>query len=75
MVCPRCDSNDASQVSEARDGSWRIFRCPRCSFNWRSSESDELKDGRLYDSRFKLTEKRLQEMAAKPAIPTLRKST
>ena len=75
MTCPRCDFNDASQVFEALDESWRIYRCPRCSFNWRSTEPDDVRDSRLYDSRFKLTEKRLQEMVAKPQIPPLRKST
>lgn len=73
MICPRCDSNDAYQVFEAYDQSWKIYRCPRCNFNWRSSEPNEARDSQLYDSRFKLTEKRFQEMIAKPPIPPLRK--
>jgi len=73
MICPRCDSNDARQVFEAGDGSWKIYRCLRCNFNWRSSEPDEIRDGRLYNPRFKLTDKRFQEMVAKPPIPPLRK--
>ena len=72
MTCPRCDSDDAYQVFEAHDESWKIYRCPRCNFNWRSSEADEVKDGRLYDSRFKLTEKRFRKMVDKPRIPPLR---
>jgi vanillate/4-hydroxybenzoate decarboxylase subunit D len=75
MTCPRCDSNDACQVFEAHDGSWRIYQCPRCNFNWRSTEPDEVRDGRLYDPRFKLTEKRFQEMVAKPQVPLLREGT
>jgi vanillate/4-hydroxybenzoate decarboxylase subunit D len=72
MTCPRCDSNDASQVFEAHDQSWRIYRCPRCNFNWRSTEPDDVKDSRLYDPRFKLKEEGFKEMVAKPRIPPLR---
>ncbi len=74
MICPRCDSNESSQVFEAHDHSWEIYRCPRCSFNWRSSEPDEIKDSRLYNPKLKLTDKRLQEMVAKPPVPPLRKN-
>lgn len=75
MTCPRCNSDEACQVSEAHDGTWVIYRCPQCNFNWRSSEPDEVKDPGLYDSRFKLTGKRFEQMIAKPRIPPLRISS
>lgn len=73
MICPRCDFVEAYKVFEAEDRSWEIFRCPRCNFNWRSSEGQELKDAKLYSPRFKLSEKQIQDMAPKPPVPPLRK--
>ena len=73
MICPRCDFVEAYKVFEAEDRSWEIYRCPRCNFNWRSTEGEELTDSRLYDPRFKLNEKKIQEMAPKPPVPPLRK--
>lgn len=73
MICPRCDSHDASKAFEAEDRAWEIFRCPRCDFNWRSSEGEEVTESRLYDPRFKLSEKRIAEMTPKPPLPPLKK--
>ena len=73
MICPRCDFVEAYKVYEAEDRSWEIFRCPRCNFNWRSTEAQELIESKLYNQRFKLSEKQIQEMAPKPPVPPLRK--
>ena len=75
MICPRCEFVEAYKVFEADDKAWEIFRCPRCNFNWRSTEGPEVRDPKLYDSRFKLTEKKIEEMVAKPPIPPLRRTT
>jgi hypothetical protein len=74
MICPRCDFVEAYKVFEAEDKSWDLFRCPRCNFNWRSTEGQELTDAKLYSPRFKLNEKQIQDMAPKPPIPPLRKT-
>ena len=73
MICPRCEHDQAYKVHEAGDRSWEIYRCPRCNFNWRSTESEEITDARRYNVRFKLTEHHIQAMAPKPPIPPLRK--
>ena len=73
MICPRCEFKEAYKVFEADDRSWEIYRCPRCNFNWRSTEAEELTDAKLYNLRFKLDEKKIQEMAPKPPIPPLLK--
>ena len=73
MICPRCDFDEAYTVFGAEDKSWEIFRCPRCNFNWRSTEAQEITDPKLYDLRFKLNEQKIKEMAPKPAIPPLRR--
>ncbi len=74
MICPRCEFVEASKVFEAEDASWEIYRCPRCNFNWRSTEAKELTDSKLYNQKFKLDEKKIHEMAPKPPIPPLRTS-
>ena len=73
MICPRCDHDQAYKFFEApEDGAWEVYRCPRCNFTWRSTEEEEVTNPRLYDSKFKLDEKRMREMAPKPPIPPLR---
>jgi transposase-like protein len=74
MMCPRCESDQAYVVLEAEDRSWEVYRCPRCNFNWRSSEGEEITDARQYDCRFKLSEKQIQGMVPNPPIPPLEKS-
>ena len=73
MICPRCDGDQAHKVHEADDGSWEVYCCPRCNFNWRSTEEAVVTDPEIYDPKFKLNEKKIQEMAPKPPIPPLRK--
>ncbi len=74
MICPRCEHDQAYVVLEAEDRSWEVYRCPRCNFNWRSSEGEEITDPTCYDARFKMTEKQIREMAPNPPIPPLGKS-
>jgi vanillate/4-hydroxybenzoate decarboxylase subunit D len=73
MICPRCESDQAYEVHKADDGSWEVYRCPRCNFNWRSTEEPAVIDPKIYSPKFKLTEKKIEEMAPKPPIPPLRK--
>jgi vanillate/4-hydroxybenzoate decarboxylase subunit D len=73
MICPRCEFVEAYKVFEAVDKAWDIFRCPRCNFNWRSTEGRELTEPKLYSPRFKLSERQIQDMAPKPPVPPLRK--
>jgi vanillate/4-hydroxybenzoate decarboxylase subunit D len=72
MICPRCDGDQAYKVRDADDGSWEVYRCPQCSFNWRSTEGEAVTDPKMYSPKFKLTEKKIEEMAPKPPIPPLR---
>ncbi len=74
MICPRCEQDQAYKILEAEDSSWEVYRCPRCNFNWRSSEEGEIVDPGQYDSRFKLSERQIQGMALNPPIPPLEKS-
>jgi len=72
MICPRCEYDEAYKVFEGEDKVWVVFRCPRCNFNWRSTEGEELTSPAQYNLRFKLSEKQIREMAPKPPIPLLK---
>jgi vanillate/4-hydroxybenzoate decarboxylase subunit D len=75
MICPRCDDDRAEKIFEApEDGVWEIYRCPRCYFTWRNTEEKEVTDPKLYNPKFKLTDRQIQNMAVKPPIPPLRKT-
>ena len=75
MICPRCDDNRAGKIFEApEDGSWELYRCPRCYFVWRNTEEEEVTNPDLYDPRFKLSEEKITAMDPKPPIPPLIKS-
>jgi hypothetical protein len=74
-TCPRCDHEEAYAFFEApEDGSWTLYRCPRCYFNWRSTEGEEVTNPKLYNPKFKLNEKKIQDMDPKPPIPTLKET-
>jgi uncharacterized C2H2 Zn-finger protein len=74
MICPRCDYDQAYKFFEApSDKSWEVYRCPRCNFNWRSTEEEEVTNSNLYHPKFKLSERQIEGMAPKPPIPPLRK--
>lgn len=73
MFCPRCDKEDVVKIFEApKDRSWELFRCRICNFVWRSTEREDIKNGKLYDKRFKLDEEKIREMVDKPPIPPLK---
>lgn len=73
MICPRCDCDRAYKIFEAPEGAvWEVYHCPRCFFVWRNTEEDEVTNPALYDPKFKLTEKQIQEMDPKPPIPPLK---
>lgn len=74
MFCPRCDKDEANKFFEApKDGSWELYRCRYCSFVWRSTEKEYIKNKDLYDPSFKLNEEKISQMIEKPTIPPLRK--
>ena len=75
MICPRCEHDQAYKIFEAPEGAiWEVYRCPRCYFVWRNTEEDEVTHPELYNPKFKLDEKKIQEMDPKPPIPPLRKA-
>ncbi|MDP2728327.1 MAG: non-oxidative hydroxyarylic acid decarboxylases subunit D [Dehalococcoidia bacterium] len=56
--CPRCDHKDIIKIGDSPiSGAWELYRCSRCHFVWRSTETDE-----LFAATMKLTEKDLREL-------------
>lgn len=74
MMCPRCDSDQGFKTHSADDESWEIYCCPRCNFNWRSTEPKEITTPGIYYPRFKLNQEKIDQMAPKPPIPPLRRA-
>jgi len=75
MICPRCDDDQACKIFDAPDdASWEIYRCPNCNFTWRSTEEEEITNPKIYSPKFKLSQKKIEEMAPKPPIPPLKNS-
>ncbi len=73
MLCPRCDEDQCTKICKApADGSWELYRCRNCDFVWRSTEREEIRNGRLYPPEFKLSKDQITQMPVKPMIPPLR---
>jgi len=71
--CPRCEGVSAFKFFEAPKGAvWELYRCPDCHFVWRSTEGESIRNRALYNKIFKLSNKDMENMIDKPAIPPLR---
>ena len=70
MICPRCDSNtvDLLVKSPVADA-WEVYICSTCSFSWRSTEDDSIKDPDKYDKRFKINALDIPGMMTIPPVP------
>lgn len=74
MDCPRCDGARAVKFFEApKNGVWELYQCPDCSFVWRSTEEEAVRNKDLYNRDFKLNKNDMEKMIDKPAIPPLRR--
>jgi vanillate/4-hydroxybenzoate decarboxylase subunit D len=66
MICPRCQSPDASTVARSPvPGVWTMTSCPTCWYAWRSTEPPAATDPDLYYSEFRLDR---DEIPAAPLI-------
>ncbi len=74
MICPRCDSDAANLLVKAPvDGDWEVYKCSTCDFTWRSTESEDIKDPKKYDTRFKINPAKIGDLPLMPPIPKLEK--
>jgi transposase-like protein len=69
MICPRCDSKNANLLIQSPVGNeWEMYICKECNFTWRSTESENIRNPKMYDPKFKLTKKKIAMMTANPPI-------
>ena len=74
MICPRCDSKNADLLIPSPVGNeWEMYFCNDCNFTWRSTEPENIRNPKMYDSRFKLTKKKISMMTVNPPIATSNK--
>jgi len=71
MKCVRCIKGDAEVVAKAPDGSeaWEIYRCTRCNYGWRSTESESITDPAKRDPFFQLDTTDLSELTSPLPLP------
>ena len=71
MICPRCDSKNASLLTSSPVGNeWEMYICKECNFTWRSTEPENIRNPKMYDSKFKLTKNKISIMMVNPPIAT-----
>ena len=74
MICPRCDSKNANLLIPSPVGNeWEMYICNECNFTWRSTEPENIRKPKMYDSKFKLTKEKISKMMVNPPIATSRK--
>ena len=74
MICPRCDSKKANLLISSPIGNeWEMYICDECNFTWRSTEPDSIRNPKIYDSKFKLTKKKISMMMVNPPLAASRK--
>jgi vanillate/4-hydroxybenzoate decarboxylase subunit D len=74
MICPRCDSEISEILVKAPiDSAWEVYKCNKCAYIWRSTESEDVTDPKKYDSRFKINPANIDELPVMPPIPKLEK--
>jgi predicted Zn finger-like uncharacterized protein len=41
-TCPRCDAKQTLKIADSPvKGKWEVYRCPKCNYLWRSTETLE----------------------------------
>ena len=73
MICPRCDTEDIELVTKSPVGdAWEVYICKTCWYSWRSTETPDKTDPKLYNKKFKIKADSIAKMLTIPPIPPLR---
>ena len=65
-------TDEAEVLTKSPDsGVWVIYRCPTCSFAWRSTEPDFITDPKEYDPNFKFKPEDMATFQVTPTVPEL----
>jgi len=73
MICPRCDSENCEVMATSPVGKvWEMYICPVCTYSWRSTETADKTDPKLYSKKFKIKPEEISKMLVIPAIAPLK---
>jgi hypothetical protein len=73
MICPRCDSEHIELMATSPVGNvWELYVCSTCWYSWRSTETPDKTDPKLYNKKFKINPANIDKMLMIPPIAPLR---
>lgn len=73
MICPRCDTDKVELLVTSPVGNvWEMYVCNTCTYSWRSTETPDKTDPKLYSSKFKIKPESIPNMLVIPPVPPLK---
>lgn len=73
MICPRCDTEKVEIMAKSPVGDvWEMYICHTCTYSWRSTETPDKTDPKLYNKKFKIKAESIPNMLVIPAIAPLK---
>jgi protein-arginine kinase activator protein McsA len=73
MICPRCETDKVNLMVKSPVGNvWEIYICETCTYSWRSTESADKTDPKLYAQSFKIAPNEIPKLLVIPPIPPLK---
>ncbi len=74
MKCPRCDQETVNLLTKAPvDDAWEVYLCDTCTYSYRSTEGENMRDPEKYDKRFKIDPTKIDDLDAIPPVAPLLK--
>ncbi|BDU71801.1 non-oxidative hydroxyarylic acid decarboxylases subunit D [Mesoterricola silvestris] len=73
MICPRCDTDKVEVMATSPVGHvWELYLCKTCTYSWRSTETPNKTDPKLYNHKFKIKPETIPSMLVIPPVPPLK---
>jgi vanillate/4-hydroxybenzoate decarboxylase subunit D len=71
MICPRCDTEDVEFLVKSPVGdAWELYICNSCAYSWRSTETPDKTDPKMYNRSFKIKAEEIPNMMVLPPYPS-----
>ncbi|PRW62716.1 non-oxidative hydroxyarylic acid decarboxylases subunit D [Actinopolyspora mortivallis] len=75
-VCPRCAAAEFGELAVSPvPGAWRVLRCDRCLYSWRTTEPARRSSRAAYPERFRMSRADIDEAPRLPPVPDIREDT
>jgi len=73
MICPRCDTDKVELMVKSPVGNvWEMYICKTCTYTWRSTETPDKTDPKIYNKKFKIKADAIDKMLVIPPIAPLK---